>query len=263
MKAMITRDNYEEYLMLEADGELDAAGQQALQDFMETHPELEAERGQWHAVKLQPDPALRFPDQERLLKPAFTVRKRIIPFTLSAAAAVLLFALLIPQFFKKDPEPIQMARTSQPKQPVNPITTNPVTTNPKVINQPQVIAFESTNQKIIKSHPVAASQEMEARKPEHIAPLYATANDAELKVASEPNQELPAIQEIHSVAFNVIAEPSQKGSAVNLAPANQAAIQLLKDAMNERIGQVKTVAKNIQETALEIRFKKGALNVSF
>lgn len=256
---MITRDNYEEYLMLEADGELDASSQRELQDFLNTHPELEAERAQWQSLKLQPDPELQFPDKEKLLKPAFTVRKRIIPFTLAAAAAVLLAVILIPQIFNNNPENNQIAHTSQPAKSNQPVANEPVTKSPTQTTKVNSLAVEIPKQKTVKPGPVPAPKPTEERSSEQVAPLYAAVSTQELKT-SQQTIATPIL-----VPYDIAAayEPTQKNGHIGLAPANQEALRLFKDAFDQRVGQVKNIAKNLQESALEIRISKGALNVSF
>lgn len=66
---MITRDNYEEFLLLYTDNELSAAERQEVERFVADHPEL---REEWEALlqcRVSPDLHLAFPDRTALLKP--------------------------------------------------------------------------------------------------------------------------------------------------------------------------------------------------
>jgi len=92
---MISMDNYEEFFFLAADGELDAAQQQALQRFLQEHPGLESEFSELAFLKLVPDKTLVFEDKVSLLKDA--PRKRVITLatTWKAFAAAASIGLLI------------------------------------------------------------------------------------------------------------------------------------------------------------------------
>ena len=75
---MITWDNYEEYIMMQVDGELSPAEQQELTSFLEQHPALKAEQAAYALTKVFADDSIVYADKESLVKrvPA----KRIIAF---------------------------------------------------------------------------------------------------------------------------------------------------------------------------------------
>lgn len=89
--AMITLENYEEWMCLHVDGELDAAQTQALMAFVTEHPELKDELALFEATKFKPETKLIFDQKEQLLQPK-TIS--FLPFnhwkTYSAAAGVAL-----------------------------------------------------------------------------------------------------------------------------------------------------------------------------
>jgi len=96
---MITWENYEEYMMMHADGELQPAEEQELTAFIEAHPELKKELALFESVKLVPDTAMVYDSKKSLLKPA---GGRLIAFSgwqrYSIAAGVA--AILVITFFK-------------------------------------------------------------------------------------------------------------------------------------------------------------------
>lgn len=65
---MITRDNFEMYCMLNADGELSPAEIRAFDTFLKNNPDLLTEWQQWQQLKLHED-SLSFPDKAALLQP--------------------------------------------------------------------------------------------------------------------------------------------------------------------------------------------------
>ncbi len=72
---MITRENYEEYIMMYVDGELQPAQEEALHNFLDQNPELKNDLHAYELTKLTPDNAITFKGNESLLK---TSGKRVI-----------------------------------------------------------------------------------------------------------------------------------------------------------------------------------------
>ncbi len=75
---MITWDNYEEYMMMHADGELKPAEEQALMNFVFEHPELQNELAAYTMTKMIPDTTLTYTQKATLTKPEYT--NKIVPF---------------------------------------------------------------------------------------------------------------------------------------------------------------------------------------
>ena len=75
---MITRENYEEYMMMHADGELSPAQEQELMSFLYEHPELQHELTAFSMAKLIPDDKLVYTRKVSLLKPEGGVK--VVPF---------------------------------------------------------------------------------------------------------------------------------------------------------------------------------------
>src|SRR5438045_591218 len=99
---MVTWENYEEYMMLEADGELDAAGRQALQAFINANPTLEEERLAFNTLILEPDTTIVYPGKQSLLKKeqkaiVFAFRPLVLAGAAAAIAAIILISSLWPR----------------------------------------------------------------------------------------------------------------------------------------------------------------------
>ncbi len=97
---MVTLHNWEEYAILQADGELDAAGAAALDAFLQQHPELAGEAAVYASLKLVPEEGLVFAGKERLLRE----EPRVVRLSGSrrwmwAAAAAVVLALGAGLFF--------------------------------------------------------------------------------------------------------------------------------------------------------------------
>ena len=57
---MITWENYEEYIMMHADGELTPAEENALMAFVNEHPELKKELAAYELTRMTPDTTQEF-----------------------------------------------------------------------------------------------------------------------------------------------------------------------------------------------------------
>ncbi|GAA0532536.1 anti-sigma factor family protein [Chitinophaga japonensis] len=64
----LTTENYETYLLSYIDGELSEKEEQALQQFLQQHPELQPALQVLQRTRLQPDPALRMPGKADLYR---------------------------------------------------------------------------------------------------------------------------------------------------------------------------------------------------
>lgn len=92
--ATLTTDNYETYFLSYIDGELTAAEEQTLQQFLQQHPELQATLQLLQRTKLQADTALHMPGKAGLYRKT-TTKVRISPIWWGAAAAVVAGAFLL------------------------------------------------------------------------------------------------------------------------------------------------------------------------
>ena len=94
---MVTIENWEEYAILRADGELDREGAAELDAFLAAHPELAEEAEMFDSLRLVPDEAVVFSGKDSLLKP----EPRIVRFDrrwvygVAAGMALLLGSLAV------------------------------------------------------------------------------------------------------------------------------------------------------------------------
>ncbi len=92
---MISWENYEEYMMMHADGELQPAEEQELEAFINAHPELKREMAAYNLTRLSIDETLVYHDKDALLKTE--PLKRVISFpawrkySIAAGIAALVF----------------------------------------------------------------------------------------------------------------------------------------------------------------------------
>lgn len=67
---MVTLENYEEYILLDADGELDVQEQRELCNFLKLHPALKREHEQYQSIRAAPDYQMMYPSKQALMKAA-------------------------------------------------------------------------------------------------------------------------------------------------------------------------------------------------
>jgi hypothetical protein len=270
---MVTIDNYEEYMMLDADGELDSAGRQALQNFLAANPALKEELAIWQSVKLQPEEMLVYPDQEALKKvEPKAVVLNIRPYVFAAAAAILAAVILIPFLWKHDNGGQRMAQSGTPVKVIAPVVDinsdsnhdEPAPASSANSKPRRTPTHNSTMPRIARS--TAASKESGIRtevKTESVAVLNAAATRT-LPAATPASA--PDLQR-QDVAF-AMAEEAPKHHAsglprITFAPENQAAFNQLKSAFESRVAQASAAVRSVKETALEIKVGQGAFNLNF
>ena len=92
---MISWENYEEYMMMHADGELHPDEVQELMAFVAQHPELRKEMAAYDLTRLVPDSTEIFANKEALLKPLPAKRVIALPvwgrYSIAAGIAALIF----------------------------------------------------------------------------------------------------------------------------------------------------------------------------
>jgi hypothetical protein len=259
---MVTTENYEEYMMLDADGELDSVGRQALQAFIAANPALKAEYATWQSLKLQPEPSLTFPGKEALLK---RERKGLVliwkSYTLAAAAAMAAAAILIPALWKSGNEHVRIVHTF-------PLKTG---TEPPMADQsrkPAASLIDEAQDDQSRTRDQAAQSVASVRQsdqPRRVAESIAALDivSQELAVQAPVIAPQPVIQE---AALVVGPEEPQRQTAglprIQFAQENRQAFDLLKKALEERVEQASSVAKSVKETAFVIKLGNG-VNINF
>jgi hypothetical protein len=129
---MITWKNYEEYMMMYADGELKPAEEQELMSFLFEHPELQHELAAFSMSKLTPDTALVYDRKEELLQP---VQKKVIFFAgwqryaVAAGVAAVVFFTAMKFIDGNNVEITHPVATNAADAPATQPTINPVPQN--------------------------------------------------------------------------------------------------------------------------------------
>ncbi len=192
---MVTAENYEEFMILSADGELSAEEERELMAFLELNPALKAEMDTYASLKLVPDEELVYTDKQSLLKPE-TNKQIFIPRlyrSYGIAAGILLLIGTSYIIFEKSQR--------------NPIETNNVATlpvkdtnhqNTKIVNadsqksQPITPAPKPNNiQVVVKSVAPASTHKnnpKELIRPLHQSPVHTVPTQANENLVARVEQ---------------------------------------------------------------------------
>lgn len=145
---MITLENYEEYMMMHADGELQPHEEVALQAFLNDNPTLKAEMALYETVRLTPDHSLVYTQKESLMKPLAEKKVIAMPRFRTYAVAAGVAALIVCTVFALR----QGSNNTQGGQSVA-HSTRVNSTNQNIINTPK----ETNNPNVEQSKPTTVT----------------------------------------------------------------------------------------------------------
>jgi hypothetical protein len=271
---MVNMDNYEEYLLLYADGELGEAETKELLAFIDRHPELKAEMDMYAATKLVPDEAIVYNGKEQLLKKAPTTRTINFQngWIYGAAAACVLILLtigLINRYTEiSDSAPIAQTTTeeknidtavyeklhSTPKNPVA-VETMPKPVKPAYIAKTHAPVKMRTEAKT--TEPVVVKNSTVAT---HSIPVVAEQPGTVTATVENNTNETIAIvkgdEAIITLPIEHEIKNNRKGLLASLpTKENIQGINELSKNVEEKIEKIKDISKNIRDT--DVRFRLG------
>lgn len=243
---MVNMENYEEYLILYADNELDEATEAALMAFVAEYPELKAELAAYEATRLIPDEAVVYGAKESLLQPE-PARKAIHLkswWAYGAAAGLLVLLGIRLAKYTNTPQlsaqPVVASADAAMHRPVLQQTNNVQVTPVTVIVQVNNIQVQAP-----KPRPDAPAADPYATRnePPVIAALSPSAGDPLPTQTTAPEMALPEV----SLSAPVAATNEKKiGNLVAFGTDRPEILTALKDAANERIEQVRNIRKAIK-----------------
>lgn len=261
---MVTIENYEEYLMLAADGELDAAGKEALDAFLERHPELASEATAWQALRMQPDEQIVFAEKETLLR---REPKRIAlnwkVYALGAAASLLFAALLLPRLWRHEVPWVAHHLPASVPPPGATVDSNMHLATSVPAQQALLPAPHQTTAK--KTANRLPGETHAAPGTEALAALPIIENKS-VDVGPLQSASLALREEAPQVVIGTVAEGLDHKPVLprfQFAVPNQPAIELFRQGFEERAAQVASLAQTIKETALVVRLGNGTVNLNF
>ncbi len=288
---MIGWDNYEEYMMMHADGELEPAEERELMEFVSAHPELKAELKAYSLTRLSPDETVVYTGKDSLLRtePA----KRVIAFPqwwryAIAAGVALLLSLSFYKYREVNKIVDSIAVTNIPAT-ITPKTVQPIMdTNtavvPKEIQAPKSgVAIVTPQRKIApvtdckqhkvapiareekQEHRVAAVKDTTTRAVQPIAPVE------QPQVAVEKEQPIIRVDTTAAVAALPVPEAQDDGmpkkrSLIDRLPIDESNKNQLRKLFRVVKGTYNGVSKVKQELdtgEITVSVEDNKLRVSF
>ena len=260
---MVTMENYEEYLLLHADGELGEADEKALTAFMAEHPELRHEMEQYMATKMLPDMGMVYEGKDALLKkPTTVIALGQWKIYVAAACVAALIVLGVWKWNSNDTTNINIVQVTNNN--IN-ITAPKDTVTEKLNNKQEHVADVSPKpetQKITRPslqippkahHYVTIKNEITKPEQETIASIDV------LPVKRMTGTPVVATPKALDVNVPVIAsaaiETTDNNNSGLLArlPIKQEGINEIANAVNNKIEKVRSLRDNIKNTDVSVR----------
>lgn len=231
---MVNMTNYEEYMLLYADGELSKEDEQALLAFVQQHPELQAELDAYTATILQPDTTLVYDGKEALMKdePAKGAIWLGSWKTYAAAASVLLFVVLF-------------AMNRSGKKGTEPTIVKKETITAPIIDPTPIPEIKEEVQPI---------KEVHSTKPVNAIAVETSLPDRQAKrnkLQPKPVKEQPIIEEAEEKPITEIAKVKQVNEPKQIENKPVVAVETKPEPKLEKI-----IEEPIDEAPTEVLHKK-------
>lgn len=282
---MVNLENYEEYMMMYADGELDEAETKALMDFVAANPELAKELEAYSATKLVPDTTMVYANKDQLMKAPPAGGRTIGMRTwwmYATAAAVLLFAVTIfrqggdatdsPVVANNTPTTTQPTQTpvtedktktdsnreelhSNPVSPVN--HENNIASGESKVESRKSIERNRKPKTIIEEQPKEeiriAKEEKTIPAPQQ--PAYKPENEPVQQVIAQQTEKPNKAEEVNEPTEELNQPQKQRRRLIDLLPISKnkkEGASMIASAVTKR---VENVTDNLKDT--DIKFKIG------
>lgn len=287
---MVNMENYEEYMLLYADRELNPEQEQALLAFVQEHPELKAELDAYAATRLQPDESLVFTGKDTLIKTEPGGRTMWLSGwrAYAAAASVILFIVLfsINRYSTEELQPVVVK---------NGTITPPVTTaqaeNTSIADKPQLQAGNDVDEKDAKPVSSMRGKELHSKQPVNTVAVKTIQSVAREQPVREQQEIEQTTAPAPHIAEDVVAKSVTKDTADHVAeaitpqkktitehqetpvtpkPADKknnfiaavlgekpAGLEVLEEEVYEKLTAARAIKEQIKNTDAELSFRIG------
>jgi hypothetical protein len=268
---MVNMENYEEYMLLYADGELNAAEEKALLAFVEEYPQLKEELKLYAAAKVMPDTTQVFEGKEQLMKEAPAKRtialdKRWLYTAAAACVAMMVFFIFKNNNNETTNEPVIVNNTPVTKptdqQSVQPADTeefhstpvDPISVKQAPKQQPAMVAENKSKKQVNNKQ---QDQPLVAQQPSPVVVTNQKPQQVISPVTIAPKQQEPVIA--HEEEKQTIEPIRKEKSESFLAMAAEDRLQganAIAEAFGEKIEKVKNIKRKIQDTDVSVKIGK-------
>ncbi len=285
---MITWENYEEYIMMYADGELSPAAVDALMAFVNEHPELKKELAAYERTRMTPDTSMIFADKDALLKP-LPAKRIAFPVWRKYSIAAGIAAIIVISLFKytSDNSPIAITKIDTVKKEISIQPSAPVVAavqdNKVQSSHQDAVAKASNLVNTMAQVNVPKLRKHQILKNNYIAPVYVADASHDRVVRNAGISSLPvaearpvlsdleiaepvATKEIPSYAVAQPAEEAPKKTFWDKVPLNEIKKQQLENLAGAIAGayeHVNEAKQTIEDKKLTVRVEKRKLMISF
>ncbi len=295
---MITLENYEEYIVMHADGELQPHEEEALQAFLNEYPHLRSELAVYEITRLEPDTAIVFTGKDALLKKEGGRKIGFIPGwrTFAAAAAVAALVVVAVVALKDEPKTNQqdVASTntaqSAPAQaqstpgetttetPVSADTQQAVAQNNTAVapvSAPQSVRVNKNVKTLTNTQRVAIAKVTTQRRkveatpiaPQNLALQMSTMPLSALAQLGVDKARLKTATAIENIAIeSEMNNTSEERSWIDKLPIDDVKkekVAIAANAVSTGLDQVTAFRENLREKSLTIKVQQRKLILSF
>lgn len=260
---MVNRENYEEYILLYVDKELNALEEQALLKFLEQHPERKEELSAYQNTVFTPDEHLVYADKESLIKKD----TKVIPWwngwkTYSAAASLLFAILVIGYSLYKPVDKTQVAQNTNLTQPDNiqkHTDTEPIIEEaPKKLQSQQpisAIAMETKKHTSQSKVDQKIIEEIKHNSEEEVTLIDIPHNNELLAVNTNDIQ--PEYHALPTIELKIPEAETEKPKAINIQPGinlKASAIDDLGNILSDKLAIAKNVKEKLKDADVTFKF---------
>jgi hypothetical protein len=277
---MVTWENYEEWIMLYADGELGIEETDALLAFVGMHPELKTEMALYAQAKLTFDPTEVYTHKEQLIQPV--LQNRVIAvaqwkrYGIAAGIAIIILTSLIKYLPASSIHPGIAEKDTINNTIAKGIKTNALTeTITRIPDNAAPITLNTTATKLaarpkIKGIPMAISTNCSVKARSNITNLKEEALQI-LPYATLPvttmNAEAALSNELTEIPAYTIASVEEKKSTfwskLPIDDIKKKQLENIAGALGHAYTNVQDVKQEIEATTINIRVEKKKIVISF
>lgn len=275
---MVTLQNYEEYMMLYVDDELDAATVKELMDFVEKHPPLRRELDAYQKTKLPAATELVYGDKNKLMKlPAITINFNRWFLYGAAASVVLLIGFVAIKWMNKPNEAVENIKYEIAKSKEIPNSVEEIPnikeenkTEEKVPNsklqtpnsQPQFTKMKTSNSKQ-KNQPINRSTNQPITAPQNLI-INEIQEPAVVQQTDEPKQHIEEnTNDPLQPAGTAEIKKHKRGFLARLpfSAEKKQGLLHLQQTVEDKVASVKNIKEELKNTSLELKLGNKELFV--
>ena len=268
---MVTWENYEEYLLLHVDGELNDAEQKALLDFIALHPEVENELKMSMSTILTSDTTVCYEHKETLLKPVPVAKTIALGqwWRYGVAAGVLLMVSVF-AFRQMSSDngreitntdvatlPIKETKTRVPAPVVRP-TANSALQSPPPVSHREKSSSIARNSVHSSTSEIAKKAGLEKMEIKTIKPIT---SEIAVEVTPAPVELLPVSESPLFPEQSAVPEKLNSNLLAWLPEEKKEGLELLKKDVGQKMDKANEIRESIKDTQLALKLGNKELIV--